>query len=139
MRELFLMYPLLLKVASQTKFIWLNGYTKFCGTVTFWRNHFLSEVLFQSLYFLRTPAFFKAVIRLRKSYFSRRCCFFRKTHFWQLTSFLQLHFLFILWYPTLLIPEFSGSNYSGVHRVGASPKYFLLNTMNKSFASKLLS
>ena len=37
---------------SYTKFIKLVGYTKYCGTATFWSNYFLNELLFQSLYFL---------------------------------------------------------------------------------------
>ena len=40
-----------------------------------WNSYFLTELLFQNLYILKTPAFFKAVIRFRKSFFPENAVF----------------------------------------------------------------
>ena len=37
------------------------GQTKYCGTANLWWGYFVAEIFFQNLYFLKTPAFFKAV------------------------------------------------------------------------------
>ena len=44
-------------------------------------SYFLTEMIFQSLYFLKAFTFFKAIARFRKSYFSWRCYFLEQRIF----------------------------------------------------------
>ena len=68
--EFLLAYLLLLKAALLSKFIWLVGYTKHCGTATIWVNCLLSKLLFQSVFFLRTSNFSKELFFFARYTFS---------------------------------------------------------------------
>ena len=109
-----------------------------------WNCCFLMKRLFERSTFsepllLRTPTFFKAVIRFCKNYFSRRCCFLEQLIFdYKLvfTGTFSIYHLVIN--PTntgVLRFKLLGGAQSGC----TTQKIFPLNTMNKNFASNLLS
>ena len=71
------------------------GFTYFIWRATFWERLLfqVTELLFQSLYVLKTPAFLQAVLQ---ELIFQKTLFFRTASFRLLTLFSQLHFLFII-------------------------------------------
>ena len=88
---------------------------------------FLSKLLFQSLYFLKVLTYI-----LSQELLFQRTQFFRTTNFQQLTSWS---------FQILKYPEggVRGEGEGGVTEWCTTQKIFPLNTMTKTFTSKLLS
>ena len=84
-----------------------------------WNCYFLMMLLFQSIYFLRSPNFSKQLYTLSQELLFQQMLFFRTANLQQLTSFSQLHFPFIIQQLALLVLDFLN--------LTACVRYFLLN------------